>query len=173
MFRTIVIVSLTVTCLVTIAAWALSTLGEDGAHLHFENGILRFSFRFPSDARPTKPLGWGEFRYYDVEYHVPADELGYEVMILIGPTPEAPAWPLVLMFACYPTLAFIRGPLRRWRRRRRGLCIKCGYNLERNVSGVCPECLGGRDQLFLLARGPRQRRGEHWSCSRSSFETEM
>ncbi len=44
------------------------------------------------------------------------------------------------LFAIYPTIAFIRGPLRRWRRRRRGLCLKCGYNLEGNVSGVCPEC---------------------------------
>ncbi len=40
----------------------------------------------------------------------------------------------------YPTLAFIRGPLRRWRRCRKGLCPACGYNLTGNVSGVCPEC---------------------------------
>jgi len=25
-------------------------------------------------------------------------------------------------------------------RRRRGLCVKCGYNLAGNTSGVCPEC---------------------------------
>ncbi len=25
-------------------------------------------------------------------------------------------------------------------RRRRGLCLKCGYDLTGNVSGVCPEC---------------------------------
>lgn len=43
-------------------------------------------------------------------------------------------------FAAYPMLVFVRGPLRRWRRRRRNLCIRCGYNLEGNVSGVCPEC---------------------------------
>ena len=43
-------------------------------------------------------------------------------------------------FAAYPTIALIRGPLRRWRRRRKGLCIRCGYNLEGNVSGVCSEC---------------------------------
>ncbi len=50
------------------------------------------------------------------------------------------AWLLVAAFASYPTIAFIRGPLRRWRRRRKGLCIRCGYNLEGNVSGVCSEC---------------------------------
>lgn len=31
-------------------------------------------------------------------------------------------------------------PLRRWRRRRHGWCVHCGYNLVGNVSGVCPEC---------------------------------
>ncbi len=50
------------------------------------------------------------------------------------------AWMVVAAFAAYPTIAFIRGPLRRWRRRRKGLCIRCGYNLEGNVSGVCSEC---------------------------------
>ena len=40
--------------------------------------------------------------------------------------------------------------VRRWRvrspeevrsdRRRKGLCLSCGYDLTGNVSGVCPEC---------------------------------
>ncbi len=51
-----------------------------------------------------------------------------------------PSWISVLIPCAYPAIAFIRGPLRRYRRRRRGLCIRCGYNLEGNVSGVCPEC---------------------------------
>lgn len=25
-------------------------------------------------------------------------------------------------------------------RARRGLCVKCGYDLTGNISGVCPEC---------------------------------
>lgn len=51
-----------------------------------------------------------------------------------------PAWAPVVLFAAYPTIAFIRGPLRRWRRGRKGLCVKCGYDLTGNTSGVCPEC---------------------------------
>ena len=47
---------------------------------------------------------------------------------------------LAAALATYPTIAFIRGPLRRWRRRKRGECVRCGYNLTGNVSGVCPEC---------------------------------
>ena len=49
-------------------------------------------------------------------------------------------WWMILLFAIYPTIAFIRGPYRRYRRRKKGLCLKCGYNLTGNVSGVCPEC---------------------------------
>ena len=51
--------------------------------------------------------------------------------------------PLVGVLATYPIIAmvtFIRGPLRRYHRRKRGLCVRCGYNLTGNVSGVCPEC---------------------------------
>ncbi len=49
-------------------------------------------------------------------------------------------WVPFVLLSAYPTLVFIRGPLRRWRRHRRGLCLRCGYNLEGNLSGVCPEC---------------------------------
>ncbi|UCE58112.1 MAG: hypothetical protein JSU63_11765 [Phycisphaerales bacterium] len=51
-----------------------------------------------------------------------------------------PFWVPILVFATYPTIAFIRGPLLRRRRRRKGLCIVCGYDLTGNVSGVCSEC---------------------------------
>ena len=53
---------------------------------------------------------------------------------------RTPTWTVSTIFAAYPMLAFFRGPLRRYRRRRHGLCIRCAYNLEGNVSGVCPEC---------------------------------
>ncbi len=51
----------------------------------------------------------------------------------------SPWWPALL--SSLPHLvAFIRGPVRRWRRRRRGRCQKCGYDLTGNLSGGCPEC---------------------------------
>jgi hypothetical protein len=50
---------------------------------------------------------------------------------------------VLVVLSAYPAFAFIRGPLRQYRRRRNGLCTKCAYNLTGNVSGVCPEC-GGR-----------------------------
>ena len=54
-----------------------------------------------------------------------------------------PIWFLIVAFSAYPSIAFIRGPLRRWRRRRRaapGHCQECDYDLTGNVSGVCSEC---------------------------------
>lgn len=51
-----------------------------------------------------------------------------------------PAWTLFLLLSAYPMIAFIRGPMRRYRRRKRGQCLGCGYSLEGNVTGVCPEC---------------------------------
>ena len=51
-----------------------------------------------------------------------------------------PTWAPLALLAAYPVAAFIRGPLRRHQRRRHGLCLKCGYDLTGNISGVCPEC---------------------------------
>ncbi|UCE59327.1 MAG: hypothetical protein JSU63_18025 [Phycisphaerales bacterium] len=51
-----------------------------------------------------------------------------------------PLWMPFTLFATYPGIALIRGRLRRWQRRRKGLCVSCGYNLTGNESGVCPEC---------------------------------
>ena len=51
---------------------------------------------------------------------------------------RAPVWLLPLPFAIYPTIVFIRGPYRRYRRRKKGLCWTCAYDLTGNESGVCP-----------------------------------
>lgn len=53
---------------------------------------------------------------------------------------SVPLWMIAILLAIYPSIAFIRGPLRRRRRRQRGLCLNCAYDLTGNISGVCPEC---------------------------------
>jgi hypothetical protein len=68
----------------------------------------------------------------DRKYH----RKGYGRFVRVG----FPLWLVFVTLAAVPTIAFIRGPLRQWRRRRRGLCVSCGYNLTGNLSGSCPEC---------------------------------
>jgi hypothetical protein len=55
-------------------------------------------------------------------------------------SPVAYLWFIIAMFLIPPGFSLIRGPLRRWRRRRKGLCGSCGYDLTGNESGTCPEC---------------------------------
>jgi hypothetical protein len=45
-----------------------------------------------------------------------------------------------IVFAAYPAYAIINAWTRPYRRRRRGLCVSCGYDLTGNVSGICSEC---------------------------------
>jgi hypothetical protein len=66
---------------------------------------------------------------------VPLKNVGMTTLIM-------PFWFLFVVFVTYPAVAFIRGLLRRWRRRRRGLCVRCGYNLTGLTEPRCPECGG-------------------------------
>lgn len=50
-----------------------------------------------------------------------------------------PMW-FVFIVVATPTYLLLRPRYTLWRRRRRGLCLGCGYDLTGNVSGVCPEC---------------------------------
>ncbi|MCH7729194.1 MAG: hypothetical protein IH991_22340 [Planctomycetes bacterium] len=55
----------------------------------------------------------------------------------------AVAFPLSLstiVLALSGTIPFALGPAKRWRRKRNGWCVDCGYNLSGNRSGRCPEC---------------------------------
>lgn len=53
---------------------------------------------------------------------------------------RVPAWPVIVLAAIYPTWFLIRRPLLRRRRRKAGLCVRCGYDLTGNETGVCSEC---------------------------------
>ena len=63
-------------------------------------------------------------------------------------------WLLFVLFAVYPAIAFVRGPLRRRRRRRLGLCLECGYNLRGLTESRCPECSTEFDPSTLASTQP-------------------
>lgn len=70
--------------------------------------------------------------------------------VITGCLAGVPLGSFFLAFTLYPAIVLSRGELRRRRRRKRGLCVRCGYNLTDNVSGVCPECgaaVSGQDGL--------------------------
>jgi hypothetical protein len=50
-----------------------------------------------------------------------------------------PIWPPAILFAILPFRRFAADQQYR-KRRARGLCSACSYNLTANTSGVCPEC---------------------------------
>jgi len=92
-----------------------------------------------NDPDPSPGSTWGmslaSHRFMGVKYVAHANSWGYRMVHF-----RISLWVLATLLAAYPAVALARGPLRRHRRRRKGLCLKCGYNLTGNVSGVCPEC---------------------------------
>lgn len=133
---------------VLVATWAIGVLkpdtfryGEYGDSitlmLVFDRGQLRMTCWLASD--PPAATGDGGFERYG---------FGYRAEINITPTNKVnrmyrvmmPMWSLLAVCMFYPTLAFIRGPVTRLRRRRLNRCAPCGYSLIGNISGVCPEC---------------------------------
>lgn len=51
-----------------------------------------------------------------------------------------PLWLVALLTLAYPMVVVVYRPLRRNRRRRRGQCAQCGYDVTMIESKRCPEC---------------------------------
>ena len=51
-----------------------------------------------------------------------------------------PLWAPFIAFLFVPAATVVTTRLIRHMRKRRGLCVKCAYNLTGNESGTCPEC---------------------------------
>ena len=51
-----------------------------------------------------------------------------------------PFWLSTTALVFAGTVPLATPPVRRWRRKRNGWCLACGYDLRGNRSGRCPEC---------------------------------
>lgn len=114
-----------------------------GAHQK-EIAQYRQEWREDGLVRPETPRG---FQYRRSPYTVLAFGKSGFVRSPVPFTPwifgtllVVPFWLPSVLLLVYPGIYFIRGPVRRYLRYRRGLCPHCGYNLTGNVSGICPEC---------------------------------
>lgn len=108
-------------------------------------------------------IGVGPLRYYErltAFYRGWPD--GWEWMVLMPRFQRTgPVWVLIpfiwlLPLVYIPTMYLWDRDLTARRRTRLGQCLKCGYDLSGNVSGVCPECgepIAGR----CRAPGPAER----------------
>ena len=123
--------------------------GDMGLHITVRVGGICFSYRCPVRASAVGGLrGFaltGNFGYFSYPYKpcmVNAEQQIIEPpgMRLVVHSVCLPLWLLMIAFAIYPAIAFIRGPLRRWQRHRKGLCIRCGYDLTGLSESRCPEC---------------------------------
>ncbi len=96
---------------------------------------------FFSDIRETPPqieFIWGHHPFQGRTWHsfgvYSYDQKGWQHSGLIFPI-----WSALFLSVGIATL-FIRGPVRRHRRRRRNHCLHCGYNLTGLSDPRCPEC---------------------------------
>ncbi len=115
--------------------------------LDFEHGTDSDRISFYAEVRYFIPLGSAEtLRKAGVGFHEivwrrkhprgPRTSTGPNVYYSLI---RCPTWTASAACLVYPTFAFIRGPLRRHRRRKCGLCVTCGYDL-RGSPDRCPEC---------------------------------
>ncbi len=150
MIRKTVIIVLTLAAFSTAAACAYSLTTSEPVCIYRVYPVATSSYMVVADRYQVRASHWLFFETPRSSRRTEMAWLGFGLLSTVGTTPagtgllthrvSAPIWVPFLLLATYPTVAFIRGPLRLWRRRNTGHCLRCGYDLTGNESGVCPEC---------------------------------
>ena len=132
-----------------ITTWGTTSGPEPRFHLRMHSWCMVFESRTLHD-----PAGYGSslpLNYpYDGLRGIAGPDYSEGYVSILSDSPSGPSvstyrvrawwcpgWLIAVLLATYPTIAFIHGPLRRHRRRKRGLCLTCGYDLTGNVTGEC------------------------------------
>ena len=112
-------------------------LWPNGSYEYGGRGDARIEVNYYAPTRQTTLVDYVWFQFLRIRFQTRTVHVGcYKWNLSVS----LPFWQVFLLFAAYPSVLLIRGPVRRWHRRRKGWCVKCGYDLTGNVSGVCPEC---------------------------------
>ena len=131
--KTIIVALMLLTLLVLLIGWITKN-----DIITLDPRVFRDSFSF---AGWSLAVAWAASQPLGIPHRWAFGGFEYDYLFVDGVTIVfIPLWVFACLFALYPTIAFIRGPLRRHRRQRKGQCLQCGYSLEGNVTGVCPEC---------------------------------
>lgn len=98
-------------------------------------------WELPTDASSTSSRRWRN-SFVDVGvgiYARPSSPTDYRRTVNAMISSDIPLVASLLLLL-YPIFALLRGPFRRWNRRRHGRCMDCDYDLTGNTTGICPEC---------------------------------
>ncbi len=101
-------------------------------------GFECFCMRASRAAYRRPPTGGGSWLNGRVQWYYFSDRtVGWDIWFAVS------WWMPSALCVAYPALFYARRAAAAWRRarrRKRGLCAHCGYNLTGNVSGRCSEC---------------------------------
>jgi ribosomal protein L37E len=136
--KAIIILSATLAAVTAVLAALICFWGESCVRLPLSDKILwlqdnysvHFFWQVPTERAYGYSDNFGSFAGFSYDY-IPFSR---DVFV------EIPLWAPLVLFAVYPAIAIVRGPLRRRHRRKHNQCLHCGYNLTGNVTGICSEC---------------------------------
>ncbi len=103
----------------------------DGALILQLHAMLDLTVTDPAKVYKSRRIAGFEYAAYPYDSGPPGSSLWWV---------EAPLGAVGALLATGPLASILHAHWQARRRRKRGLCLTCGYNLTGNTSGVCPEC---------------------------------